>query len=337
MTSSYLETVRTFYDDIAKKPETGACCAQRNDVELAGLVVPPRMAEMSYSCGSTVHPDDMTGSPTVLYVGVGGGLEALQFAFFSRRPGGVIAVDPSPAMRAAAAENLAEAARLNDWLDPAFVTILEGDAFTLPVADASVDLVAQNCLFNMFRSGDLDRALAEVARVLKPGGRLMMSDPVAPYAIPVHLANDDRLRALCLSGALTYEGYIGALAKAGFRRIEVRARRLYRTLAAAEYGLTEDLRLDSYDTVSFKAASADEPLHVFTGRRAVYGGLFPFLDHGGQRYQRDKPVPVSDQTAAELEAAAPGEVQITAPTWRVDAGAEKLRGAPLQSCCGGGG
>ncbi len=328
--SSYLETVRTFYDDIAKQPETGACCAQRNDVELPGLVVPQRMAEMTYSCGSTVHPGDMAGSPTVLYVGVGGGLEALQFAYFSRRPGAVIAVDPSPSMRTAAAANLAEAARLNDWLDPAFVTILEGDAFALPVADASVDLVAQNCLFNIFRSGDLDRALSEVARVLKPGGRLMMSDPIAPYAIPEQLANDDRLRALCLSGALTYDGYIGALAKAGFRRIEVRARRPYRTLTASEYGLAADLTLDSLDTVSFKAGAADEALHVFTGRRAVYAGMFPFLDHGGQRYQRNKPVEVSDRTAAELETAAPGEVHITAPTWRV----EGATGAATKGCCG---
>ncbi len=284
--TSYLETARTFYDDIAKKPETGACCAQRNDVDLAGLVVPPRMAEMAYSCGSTVHPSDLAGSPSVLYVGVGGGLEALQFAYFSRRPAAITAVDPSPAMRAAAAENLTEAAGLNDWFDASFVTILEGDAFALPIADASVDLVAQNCLFNIFQSGDLKRALAEVARVLKPGGRLFMSDPIAPHEIPPHLTADERLRAMCLSGAQTWEGYVAALAEAGFRRIEVRSRHHYRTLAAAEYGLSHDIRLDSYDTVSFKSSRPDAPLEVMTGRRAVYAGMFPFLDHEGVRYAR---------------------------------------------------
>lgn len=319
MASSYLDTARTFYDDIAKKPETGACCAQRNDVHLAGLVVPPRMAEMSYSCGSTVHPYDLPGSPSVLYVGVGGGLEALQLAFFSRRKGAVTAVDPSPAMRAAAAENLSEAARHNDWFEADFVTILEGDAFALPVADASVDVVAQNCLFNIFQSGDLGRALGEVARVLRPGGRLVMSDPIAPHAIPRHLADDERLRAMCLSGAQTWDGYVDALAAAGFRRVEVRARRPYRTLSAADYGLAGDITLDSYDTVSFKAEDARAPLHVSTGRRAVYAGMFPFLEHDGVRYARNKPVAVSEQTAEALQRVAPGEVHITAPTWRVEA------------------
>ena len=315
--TSYLETARTFYDDIAKKPETGACCAQRNDVDLAGLVVPPRMAEMAYSCGSTVHPSDLAGSPSVLYVGVGGGLEALQFAYFSRRPAAITAVDPSPAMRAAAAENLTEAAGLNDWFDASFVTILEGDAFALPIADASVDLVAQNCLFNIFQSGDLKRALAEVARVLKPGGRLFMSDPIAPHEIPPHLTADERLRAMCLSGAQTWEGYVAALAEAGFRRIEVRSRHHYRTLAAAEYGLSHDIRLDSYDTVSFKSSRPDAPLEVMTGRRAVYAGMFPFLDHAGVRYARNKPEAVSDRTAEDLQRTAPGEVHVTAPTWRL--------------------
>lgn len=318
--SSYLETARTFYDDIAKKPETGACCAQRNDVELAGLVVPPRMAEMTYSCGSTVHPGDLAGSPSVLYVGVGGGLEALQFAYFSRRPGAIVAVDPSPAMRAAAAANLAEAERLNGWFRAEFVTILEGDAFALPVADATVDVVAQNCLFNIFQSGDLARALGEVARVLRPGGRLVMSDPIAPHDIPAHLRDDERLRAMCLSGALTWPQYTWALAEAGFRRIEVRARNPYRTLGAAEYGLAEDIRLDSFDTVSFKAENKNAPLAVMTGRRAVYAGMFPFFDFEDQRYTRNRPVMVSDQTATDLERVAPGEFHLTEPTWRFEPG-----------------
>jgi ubiquinone/menaquinone biosynthesis C-methylase UbiE len=137
------------------------------------------MQQMNYGCGTTVHPRELNNAPTVLYVGVGGGVEALQFAYFSRRAGAIIAVDPVAEMRAAAQQNLAIAADQNDWFSPEFVQIRAGDAFALPVADSSVDVVAQNCLFNIFEPADLDRALAEVWRVLKPGGRLLISDPIA--------------------------------------------------------------------------------------------------------------------------------------------------------------
>jgi ubiquinone/menaquinone biosynthesis C-methylase UbiE len=71
-------------------------------------------------------------------------LEALQFAYFCRQPGGVIAVDPVTAMREAAQRNLTQAASSNPWFQPEFVEIRAGDAFALPVADGSVDVVAQN-------------------------------------------------------------------------------------------------------------------------------------------------------------------------------------------------
>ena len=130
---SYLDTAAKFYDGIAQSPETGACCAQRNDLELPGLAVPERMAAMTYSCGTTVHPDELRDAPTVLYIGVGGGLEALQFAYFTRRAGGVIAVDPVAAMRDVACANLHAAAAINGWFDTAFVEVLGGDAFHLPM------------------------------------------------------------------------------------------------------------------------------------------------------------------------------------------------------------
>ncbi|MEW5857257.1 MAG: methyltransferase domain-containing protein, partial [Cyanobacteriota bacterium] len=192
---SYLETAAEFYSEVAQTPQVGLCCVQSSPLQLPGLKISPQMQEMNYGCGTTVHAAELANDPTVLYVGVGGGLEALQFAYFSRRPGGVIAVDPVAAMREAATRNLAIAAQENSWFDPSFVEIREGDAFSLPVPDASVDVVAQNCLFNIFEPADLHRALQEAFRVLKPGGRLLMSDPIATRPIPPHLRQDERLRA----------------------------------------------------------------------------------------------------------------------------------------------
>lgn len=156
---SYLEATAKFYTEVAQSPQVGLCCVQSSPLQLPGLKIPCKMQEMNYGCGTTVHPAELANQPTVLYVGVGGGLEALQFAYFSRRPSAVIAVDPVAAMREAAACNLQIAAKENPWFNPSFVEIRSGDAFSLPQLDASVDVVAQNCLFNIFEPEDLTRAL----------------------------------------------------------------------------------------------------------------------------------------------------------------------------------
>jgi ubiquinone/menaquinone biosynthesis C-methylase UbiE len=271
---------------------------------------------MNYGCGTTVHPAELINEPTVLYVGVGGGLEALQFAYFSRRPGSVIAVDPVSAMREAATRNLEIAAQENPWFEPSFVEIREGDAFALPVPDASVDVVAQNCLFNIFEPDDLSRALKEAFRVLKPGGRLQMSDPIATRPIPAHLQQDERLRAMCLSGALTYEQYTQRIVDAGFGQVEIRARRPYRLLDRQSYRLEEDLLLESLDSVAFKAPIPDDGACIFTGKTAIYKGAEEvFDDSAGHVLQRGVPAAVCDKTAAKLEALVPQDILVTDSTW----------------------
>ncbi len=99
---------------------------------------------MNYGCGTTVHAGDLRPDTTVLYVGVGGGMEALEFSCFTRRPGSVIAIDSVPEMLEKAASNFEIAAEANDWFDPSFVTLMEGDALDLPVPDDSVNLAASS-------------------------------------------------------------------------------------------------------------------------------------------------------------------------------------------------
>ncbi|HEY9668986.1 MAG TPA: arsenosugar biosynthesis arsenite methyltransferase ArsM [Coleofasciculaceae cyanobacterium] len=313
---SYLETTAKFYSEVAQTPQVGLCCVQSSPVQLPGLKIPEQMQEMNYGCGTTVHPAELVNQPTVLYVGVGGGLEALQFAYFSRHPSSVIAVDPVSAMREAATRNLKLAAEENPWFDPSFVEIREGDAFALPVPDASVDVVAQNCLFNIFEPDDLTKALKEAYRVLKPGGRLQMSDPIATRPIPAHLQQDERLRAICLSGALTYQEYVQKIVDAGFGQVEIRARRPYRLLDRHTYSLEEDLLLESLDSVAFKVPIADDGPCIFTGKTAVYKGAQEiFDDSAGHILQRGVPAAVCDKTAAKFAALMPEDVMITDSTW----------------------
>ncbi|MEM8642201.1 MAG: arsenosugar biosynthesis arsenite methyltransferase ArsM [Cyanobacteria bacterium P01_G01_bin.54] len=318
---SYLETTAQFYSDVAQDPMVGLCCVQSTPLQLPGLNVPVQMHEMNYGCGTTVHPAELSGEPTVLYVGVGGGLEALQFAYFSRRPGAVIAVDPVDAMRDAAMRNLKTAAQENDWFDPSFVEIRTGDAFALPLPDDSVDVMAQNCLFNIFEPADLLRALQEAYRVLKPGGRLVMSDPIATRPIPAHLQADERLRALCLSGALTYAEYTQALINTGFGQVEIRARRPYRLLDKVTYNLDQTLLLESLDSVSFKVPIPEDGACIFTGKTAIYAGTQEYLDDGaGHIMQPGVPLAVCDKTAGKLAQRFPNEIVVTPATWFYDGG-----------------
>ncbi len=318
---TYLETTAQFYAEVATTPEIGLCCVQSSPLHLPGLKIPDIMHEMNYGCGSTVHPAELVNEPTVLYVGVGGGLEALQFAYFSRRAGGVVAIDPVAQMRCAATENLKLAAASNPWFDPSFVKIRSGDAFELPVPDASVDVVAQNCLFNIFEPADLDRALAEAYRVLKPGGRLQMSDPIATWQIPLHLQQDERLRAMCLSGAMTYDEYTQRIVASGFGQIEIRARRPYRLLDAPSYQLDKHLLLESLDSVAFKVPIPDDGACIFTGKTAIYTGTEAvFDDRAGHILQRGLPAAVCDKTAANLAKLLSDECLVTPSTWHYQGG-----------------
>jgi ubiquinone/menaquinone biosynthesis C-methylase UbiE len=322
---SYHSTVQDLYRKAAEAPDGSLCCVPQSLRYLPGLVIPPIMHEMNYGCGTTIHLEDMNDGQRVLYVGVGGGLEALQLAYFTRRPGGVIAVDPVAEMREAARRNLERAAEQNDWFDPSFVTLCDGDALHLPVDDASVDLAAQNCLFNIFKTaeegGDLERALAEMHRVLAPSGRLVMSDPITPRAMPEHLRGDDLLRAQCISGCLTYEQYTSKIVEAGFGAIEVRSRRPYRMLDQRRYGLDEDLLLESVEVCAYRVTVPDDGACIFTGRTVIYTGPEETFDDGkGHVLQRDIPLPVCDKTAAVLEGLGDLHLTVTDSTWHYAGG-----------------
>ncbi len=317
----YLQTAVEVYQEAALTPQPALCCVQQAPVYLPGLVIPPIMDAMNYGCGTTVHFQDMGPNQRILYIGVGGGLEALKFAYFCREAGGVLAVDPVGAMRESARVNLLEAAEVNTWFRPEFVEIVEGDALALPVADASVDLVAQNCLFNIFEPDDLLVALQEVRRVLKPMGRLVLSDPIATREIPTHLKSDARLRAMCLSGCLTLDAYLAAIVKAGFGQVDIRSRRPYRMLDRGRYALETDLLLESIELVAYNVPIPDDGACIFTGRTAIYTGSAEFFDdHAGHVIPVDVPTAICDKTASKLERLGEPDLLVTPSTYHYSGG-----------------
>ncbi len=319
---TYLETVKDVYREAAEAPAENLCCVGQPPLRLPGLNIPSIMYDMDYGCGAAVQVGDLQPNQTSLYVGVGGGLEALYLAYYSRKPQGVIAVDPVPEMREAARKNFDEAAKLNDWFDPSFVDIRDGDALNLPIDDNTIDIAAQNCLFNIFKQGgDLEKALGEMFRVLKLGGRLVMSDPICEATIPEHLQDDERLRAACLSGCIPIHQYISAITNAGFGSVEIRSRKPYRILRKEEHDLDDHLLLESIEVAAVKSPMPDDGPCIFTGRTACFVGSEDSFDDGkGHVMTKGIPLAVCDKTAAALQNLNRKDIIITDSTWHYNGG-----------------
>ena len=319
--SSYLEATKNVYRDAALQPQEGLCCTTTPVWQLPGLQIPRSILEMNYGCGTTVHPRDLVGEPSVLYVGIGGGMELLQFAYFSRQRGRIIGVDPVAEMREVCGRNLAEAATVNPWFETDFISLREGDALELPLQDSSIDVAAQNCLFNIFEEDDLDLALAQMYRVLRPGGRLVLSDPICESGIPPQLAADQHLRALCLSGAIPLQSYLERITATGFGTVEIRARRPYRVLDPGHYDTDRLVHIESVEVCAIKDPMPSDGPCVFTGRAAIYFGREDSFDDGnGHLLMQNQPVAICDKTAGALQRLERDDLLITDSTFHYDGG-----------------
>jgi SAM-dependent methyltransferase len=245
----------------------------------------------------------------------------LQFAYFSRRPGAVIGLDVVDEMMSACRRNLDEAETQNAWFKSNFVDLRKGDALNLPIESETIDVAAQNCLFNIFHDDDLRKALSEMYRVLKPRGRLILSDPVCDVEMPDALKNDERLRALCLTGAIPLNDYIARLTNIGFGTIEVRAKRPYRLLSPRHYATGHLIPVESVEICAIKdPMPADGPC-VFTGRTAIYFGDDSFFNDGkGHTLAQNQPLAVCDKTAGALGRLGRDDIWISPSTYFYDGG-----------------
>jgi SAM-dependent methyltransferase len=322
MSSNYLDTTINVYKTAAETPDIGLCCTTSPIWALPGLSIPKKMLEMNYGCGTTVSPRDLTNSPTILYIGVGGGMELLQFSYFSRKENGVIGIDVVEEMIQACDENLTTAESENEWFDKSFIDLRSGTALDLPVESASVDIVAQNCLFNIFKHEELTKALSEAYRVLKPYGKLVLSDPICNQAMPEFLQEDELLRAQCLSGAIPLKDYLDIITSIGFGTVELRAKRPYRILSKNQYPqLEENIIIESVEICAIKdPMPADGPC-VFTGKAAIYfGNGTEYDDKKGHVLLQNRPIQVCDKTAKNLSQISGVDIHITDSTYFYDGG-----------------
>ena len=315
---SYLETTKDLYRSGAE-PDVGLCGS--NPIwELPGLSIPKIMQEMNYGCGSTVHPRDLSRQPKNSLCRCWRRHGALLLPIFAKK-GHVIGVDVVDEMLEASRVNFKEAEALNPWFSSDFVELHKGDALNLPRKDQSVDVAAQNCLFNIFKEEDLKKAISEMYRVLKPHGRLVMSDPTCEQQMNQTLRNDERLRALCLSGSLPIDQYVKALTDAGFGTIEIRARKPYRILDPQHYPTEELIYIESIEVAAIKDPMPEDGPCVFTGKAAIYYGDQPYFeDDKGHVLLPNQPLAVCDKTAQALSDLNRNDIFVSPSTYHYDGG-----------------
>lgn len=204
-----------------------ACCgdspatAYYNDGERS---VGGAAAESSFGCGNPFGIAQLQPGDTVLDLGSGAGFDTFIAAQHVGATGHVIGVDFTPAMLERARANAAKLGLTS------IIEFLEGDIEALPLADQSVDVVISNCVINLVP--DKAQAFREAFRVLKPGGRLAVSDITLPQQLPQAMASDPTLYCGCIGGAIPEADYLHAIQSAGFTQIDVAERVPYATTSS---------------------------------------------------------------------------------------------------------
>ena len=169
-------------------------------------------------CGNPTALAELKPGEIVLDLGSGGGIDVLLSARRVAPTGKAYGLDMTDEMLALARENQRKAEVEN-------VEFLKGEIENIPMPDNSVDVIISNCVINL--SGDKDRVLKEAFRVLKPGGRLAVSDVVTKSEVPEVVRRDMLLWVGCIAGALQDTEYDAKLAKAGFENINIEPTRVY--------------------------------------------------------------------------------------------------------------
>lgn len=178
----------------------------------------PEGANLGLGCGNPVALASLQPGETVLDLGSGAGFDAFLASKRVGPQGRVIGVDMTPEM-------LARARELAQRHGYANVEFREGDVEALPVEDATVDAAISNCVINL--TLDKARAFREAFRVLKPGGRLMVSDLVRTRPLPDSLRESLDAYAACVAGALPKEDYLEAIRAAGFLDVAIKGESAY--------------------------------------------------------------------------------------------------------------
>jgi arsenite methyltransferase len=228
--------VKNRYGRIAQKGETCCSCngvsvidqAKAIGYSVEELKAIPESAVMGLGCGNPTGLATLKKGETILDLGSGGGIDVFLAANKVGPEGWVIGVDMTPEMIRRARSNARTAGYRN-------VEFRLGEIENLPIEDDSVDVAISNCVINL--SPDKERVFAQIYRVLRPGGRMVISDIVTDKELPDDIRKSFSAWAECIGGALTRKEYMRAIKSAGFTRIRILDEKIF-----LEEGLSERIR-----------------------------------------------------------------------------------------------
>jgi SAM-dependent methyltransferase len=232
--------VQDAYAKAVSAPTKKSCCGNKTVpkgvvAKLAGYsaeelaALPADTVANSFGCGNPLAFSQVQPGQVVLDLGSGAGIDILLAAKKVGPAGRVIGIDMTDEMIARAGQNVVDAGLTN-------VEVRKGLIEELPVEDASVDWVISNCVINL--SPEKQRVFAEIARVLRSGGQISVSDIVAAE-MPAWIAENEALHASCIAGAISEQAYIEGLQLAGLVDVQVRERLVYDASQLAAFAGSE--------------------------------------------------------------------------------------------------
>ena len=250
MSTEVKEIVKEKYGQAALRAKAGAasgCCGSSaqscGDPITSNLYdegqeteVPELALKASLGCGNPTALAELKPGEVVLDLGSGGGIDVLLSARRVGPTGKAYGLDMTDEMLAVAEENKRKSGVTN-------VEFLKGEIEHIPLPDNSVDVIISNCVINL--SGDKDRVIREAFRVLKPGGRLAVSDVVVRGEVPPEIRKSMELWVGCVAGALSDYDYVAKLAKAGFDSVGIETTREYTIDDARAFLAGEGLDADA--------------------------------------------------------------------------------------------
>jgi arsenite methyltransferase len=198
--------------------------------------LPQEAVKASLGCGNPTALANLNPGEIVLDLGSGGGIDVLLSARRVGPTGKAYGLDMTDEMLALARENQRKAGVGN-------VEFLKGEIEQIPLPDNSVDVIISNCVINL--SADKDKVLGEAFRVLKPGGRLAVSDVVVRGDVPALVRRSMELWVGCIAGALKDSDYTAKLAGAGFEAIDIEPTRVYSIADARQFLAGEGIDADA--------------------------------------------------------------------------------------------